>query len=203
MASFDIALEKLLHKEGGWCHVPGDKGGETYCGISRKHWPGWGGWPLITKEKLHVSYEGGAGAFSKHLAALPALREQVASFYRSKFWDKICAETMPQALANELLEQAVNLGVLRAVTFLQKACNALNFNQGKALFADLHVDGAMGAKTRAALEQVLAGRGVAELLVCLNLQQGTHYVSLAAAGPSQRKFLAGWLKRAKEEKDAE
>ena len=29
MASFDIALEKLLHKEGGWCHVPGDKGGET------------------------------------------------------------------------------------------------------------------------------------------------------------------------------
>ena len=37
MASFDVALEKLLQKEGGWCNVPGDRGGETYQGISSRN----------------------------------------------------------------------------------------------------------------------------------------------------------------------
>ena len=31
MASFNVALEKLLQKEGGWCNVQGDSGGETYA----------------------------------------------------------------------------------------------------------------------------------------------------------------------------
>ena len=161
MASFDVALEKLLQKEGGWCNVPGDKGGETYCGISSRSWPAWDGWSIIAKAKIHTSYE----------------------------------NLMPQALADEMLEQAVNLGILRAVMFLQKACNALNFRQGQVLFKDLAIDGVMGAKTLAALESVLTSHSASDVLHCLNLQQGNYYLALAAANPVQRKFLAGWLKR--------
>lgn len=201
MASFDVALEKLLQKEGGWCNVPGDKGGETYCGISSRSWPAWDGWRIIAKAKIHESYEEGPVAFSKHLAGIPTLYGRVCQFYRTNFWSKACADTMPQALADEMLEQAVNLGVLRAVMFLQKACNALNFRQGQTLFKDLAVDGVMGAKTLAALESVLTSHSAGDVLRCLNLQQGNHYIALAAANPAQRKFLAGWLKRTTEEND--
>ena len=201
MASFDVALEKLLQKEGGWCNVPGDKGGETYCGISSRSWPAWDGWRIIAKAKIHESYEEGPVAFSKHLAGIPTLYGRVCQFYRTNFWSKACADTMPQALADEMLEQAVNLGVLKAVMFLQKACNALNFRQGQPIFKDLAVDGTMGAKTLAALDAVLIGHSAGDVLHCLNLQQGNHYIALAAANPAQRKFLAGWLKRTTEEND--
>ena len=201
MASFDVALEKLLQKEGGWCNVPGDKGGETYCGISSRSWPAWDGWSIIAKAKIHESYEEGPAAFSKHLAGIPTLHARVSQFYLKNFWSKACADTMPQALADEMLEQAVNLGVLRAVMFLQKTCNALNFRQGKTLFKDLSIDGVMGAKTLAALDAVLVGHSAGDVLHCLNLQQGSHYIALAAANPVQRKFLTGWLKRTIEEND--
>ena len=201
MASFNVALEKLLQKEGGWCNMPGDKGGETYCGISSRAWSAWDGWSIIAKAKIHTSYEEGPAAFSKHLAGIPALHTCVSQFYRTSFWNKACTDTMPQALADEMLEQAVNLGVLRAVMFLQKTCNALNFRQGKTLFKDLSIDGVMGAKTLAALDAVLVGHSAGDVLHCLNLQQGSHYIALAAANPVQRKFLTGWLKRTIEEND--
>ena len=201
MASFDVALEKLLQKEGGWCNVPGDKGGETYCGISSRSWPAWDGWSIIARAKVHKSYEEGPAAFSKHLAGIPALHARVSQFYRKNFWNKTCADTMPQALADEMLEESANLGVLRAVMFLQKACNALNFRQEQTLFKDLAVDGVMGAKNIAALESVLASHSTGDVLHCLNLQQGNHYIAMAAANPAQRKFLAGWLKRTTEEND--
>ena len=201
MASFDVALEKLLQKEGGWCNVPGDKGGETYCGIARRFWPAWDGWSIIARAKVHESYEKGPAAFSNHLAGIPALRARVSQFYRTNFWNKACADTMPQALADEMLEESVSLGVLRAVMFLQKACNALNFRQGQTLFKDLAIDGEMGARTLAALDAVLASHSAGDVLHCLNLQQGTHYIALAAVNPAQRKFLAGWLKRTSEVND--
>lgn len=49
MADFAPAFEKCLRLEGGYrlTHVPGDRGGQTYAGISRRHHPDWPGWAEI------------------------------------------------------------------------------------------------------------------------------------------------------------
>lgn len=83
MARFQPALEKLLRLEGGWCSVPGDRGGETYCGISRAHWPTWEGWTTIIKAKAHSSFVEGPEAFSEHLAGIPTLRRWTSSTART------------------------------------------------------------------------------------------------------------------------
>ena len=49
--------------------------------------------------------EEGPAAFSKHLAGIPTLHARVSQFYRKNFWNEICADTTPQALADELLEE--------------------------------------------------------------------------------------------------
>ena len=199
MAEFEAALEKLLQVEGGWCDVPGDKGGETFCGISRKNWPFWDGWRFIARAKTHHSFGEGPQIFNAYLSTLPGLQRQVEEFYRSKFWKKVCCETMPQDLAEEVFEQAVNMGVFRAVLHLQKALNAMNCFEGQPLFEDLEEDGVLGVHTKSAVEVLLRKRSQNDLLAVLNHLQACRYIDLAAAQSSQRKFLRGWMTRTKQE----
>lgn len=44
-------LPVTLEHEGGYANVVGDKGGETYCGISRVNNPKWQGWAIIDAKK--------------------------------------------------------------------------------------------------------------------------------------------------------
>ena len=45
--AFSQAFAATMQHEGGYANVQGDKGGETYMGISRVYWPSWPGWPVI------------------------------------------------------------------------------------------------------------------------------------------------------------
>lgn len=45
--SFAKAFAATMQHEGEYANVVGDKGGETYMGISRVYWPSWAGWPVI------------------------------------------------------------------------------------------------------------------------------------------------------------
>ncbi len=49
MAEFTPAYEQCIRLEGGYSlhDVQGDRGGQTYAGISRKHWPKWAGWSVV------------------------------------------------------------------------------------------------------------------------------------------------------------
>ncbi|MDR2457828.1 MAG: hypothetical protein LBD41_05040, partial [Clostridiales Family XIII bacterium] len=43
-----IDITKIISEyEGGYSNVPGDLGGETYAGISRKYNPDWQGWETL------------------------------------------------------------------------------------------------------------------------------------------------------------
>lgn len=179
-ADFNIAYNPVRTFEGDWCDVPGDKGGETYAGIARAFFPDWPGWHFIDAAKAHPSFQQGSLAFSRHLTTLPNLEDLVTAFYRVQWWDKMGLARWPQLVANELFEQAVNLGRGGSGKLLQRVCNAMNYvrRNGKEqrLFDDLDEDGAVGPKTVKALALVLEYRAERDVVHALNAAQGKKYL---------------------------
>ena len=85
MADFNIAVEKVLLHEGGWTPgLPGDPGGETNFGISKRAYP-----------NLDI----------KNLS-----REAAIEIYHKDFWRPYMEQEPIQALANCALDCAVNQG---------------------------------------------------------------------------------------------
>lgn len=195
MADFTIAYTPLKRFEGGWCNIANDAGGETYAGISRTFWPLWKGWRLIDALKAHESFTSGNASFSAYLATVEPLNELVAAFYQAEWWEPMHLSCLPQAVANEIFEQAVNLGRKGCVRYVQRLCNAMNYCNGVLLFEDLIEDGIIGKKTLSALNDVLTYWPAEEVLHALNALQATHYITLASRNSSQRRFLCGWLTR--------
>lgn len=188
MASFNEAFAETSAIEGGYANDPVDRGGETYRGIARNFHPDWAGWAKVDAAKAD-------DGFPDALADDPGLARDVAAFYRTHFWNRVRGNQIPdQAIAMELFDTAVNMGVGRAVRFLQEALNMLN-RDGR-LFDDLGVDGLLGSITLGALDKVLASRdGAAHVLALMNLLQGMHYVAILRDDASQRRFIRGWLRR--------
>jgi len=183
---FTRAYAVLMAHEGGYSNNPNDRGGETYKGISRVYHPGWQGWPMVDAAKA-------LSGFPACLEGNALLQTLVKSFYKGTFWDHFYCDSLPEELAIEIFEQAVNLGVGRTARHLQKACNALNRNQ--KLFRDLTVDGAFGRLTLQAVVTLVNLNEGHVLLNVLNVLQGGHYLSLMCDDPTQEEFARGWLKR--------
>ena len=197
-ALFETAYAPLRGFEGGWCNDPGDAGGETYGGIARNFFPHWQGWAIIDAAKNHSSWRQGQNAFSRHLAGIPGLTDLVTEWFRVEWWNRMGLEQFPQAVANEIFEQSVNLGRGGAGKYLQRMCNAMNFSKftGQRLFEDLKEDGAVGMKTLGALSTLLAKRTSVESIVhALNCMQGAHYMALGAKNYDHRQFVDGWMTR--------
>jgi lysozyme family protein len=187
MADSEAALARTLAHEGGYVHDPKDRGGETYKGIARRFHPSWEGWTRIDRAKR-------ARGFPRSLESDAALQAAVAALYKQHYWDKFQGDALPdQAIAEELFDTAVNLGVGRAVEYLQRALNALNRNG--TLYDDLVTDGQFGRKSLAALRAYLKTDKPETLLKILNVLQGMHYINYMTQSPEQEKFARGWFKR--------
>lgn len=199
MADFSTAHAPVAVWEGGYGNHPADRGGETLCGIARGCHPDLALWKLVDAEKDHPSFRQGSAAFTRHLRQIPGLLEQVTAFYRGLFHSLgLDSDDMPQELANEIYEQVVNLGQGGHTRYLQRICNAFNYNRktGTRLFHDLKEDGALGTLTRAALRVLIEKRTTQAVLVhALNGAQAMHYINLAAGNETQRCFIDGWLTR--------
>lgn len=189
MADFEPAYAITSAHEGGYVKDPVDRGGETYRGISRVHHPDWSGWARIDAQRRQSGFPG-------RLDRDRTLQDQVRAFYKQAYWDRFEGDAIPdQAVADELYDTAVNMGVRRAVRFLQSSLNLLNRDQRD--YDDLIVDGWFGRKTLATLETLLSqDRGSAALVKLMNIQQGARYVEIMAADASQERFARGWIKRA-------
>ena len=77
MADFNLELPHILQGEGGYVNDPDDKGGETYCGISRANYPDWEGWAII--DTLDLKYN--------EVSDDPNIKSLVYSFYKKQKWD--------------------------------------------------------------------------------------------------------------------
>jgi lysozyme family protein len=187
MADFQPAFQRTLGHEGGYVRDPKDRGGETYKGIARRFNPGWAGWARIDQAKR-------ARNFPRNLDSDATLQAAVAALYKQHYWDKFQGDAIPdQAIAEELFDTAVNLGVGRAVEFLQRALNALN--REATLYEDLVADGLFGRKSLTALRAYLKTDKPETLLKILNVLQGMHYINYMTQSPEQEKFARGWFKR--------
>jgi lysozyme family protein len=189
MADLAAALARVLEHEGGYADDPDDRGGETYRGIARRFHPDWSGWSRVDALKR------GAG-FPRSLAGDRRVEEAVAALYRDLYWDRFHGDSLPdQPLAEELFDTAVNLGVRRAVRFLQDSLNLLNRSQRN--YADLVVDGWFGDATLDAVRAVVAVDGDARFVVRLiNAMQAAHYIDVMRHDSTQEKYARGWLTRA-------
>jgi lysozyme family protein len=190
-ADFTQAHEKTVKNEGGYSNDPTDAGGETWKGISRRFHPLWPGWAIIEAEKKH-----GLDGLNDRLKNNDRLYFYELHFYREQFWNRFNGDAIPlQSIADELFDTSVNMGVHRAVGFLQGALNLLNRNQKN--YPDIIEDGVFGPKTLNTLTKHLSleKENPTALLKLMNTLQGMHYVEYMREHPEQEEYARGWMKR--------
>jgi lysozyme family protein len=184
MANFNPAYSITKNIEGGYANDSVDKGGETYKGISRENFPEWIGWPIVDANKALSN-------FPDAMEANEGLQNLVRLFYKKEFWDGCNLDyIIDQAIANEIFDTAVNMGVYIASVFLQKALNVLNRNQ--TLYHDIPITGKIGSLTTEAANNSKESAAVVKIM---NVLQGARYVEICLANPKQEKFIRGWLSR--------
>lgn len=182
MASFEEAYKATGANEGGWCHVDGDTGEETYCGISRKWFPNWAGWAIVDKSKPLYK-----GQVLKNLA----LENLKKAFYKKEFWDKINGDAIPlQKMANQQYDMAVNASPeiakkLVKVLILCLLSVSMCYAQPKPSCDSLY--------------RVYRTQKVNDSLeiqyLNYKLARIKYYAAICNKKKSQRQFLLGWINR--------
>lgn len=93
--SWDDIFHRVIGNEGGYKNDPQDPGGETNWGISKRSYP-----------NLDI----------KNLT-----RNDAKFIYYRDFWKVIDADDLPQSVAYQLFDFAVNSGIQTAIRYFQRA----------------------------------------------------------------------------------
>ncbi len=171
----DQIIEAVIDREGGYSDHPADRGGATRWGITEA-------------VACAHGYRGDMRAFP---------RAEAATIYRRAYWSRPGLDrvaTLASAVAAELFDTGVNMGPAVAVSFLQRALNALN--RGASDYPDIVPGPRVDDATLAALSAFLKRRkphGEAVLLKAIEALQGERYLHLAERRPANEAFLYGWL----------
>lgn len=173
------AIRRTLVAEGRYVDNPHDKGGKTMWGITEAVARKWG-------------YAGDMQALP--LVTAQAIYEQ--EYFRApRFIDVV---GLSPAIAEELFDTGVNMGVDTAARFLQRALNVLNqSHKSQPMYPELLVDGQLGAVSLGALAEYLRQRGKegeVVLLTALNSLQGVRYIELCEARERNEEFVYGWFR---------
>lgn len=197
-ADFMIGHEELEVKEGrgraGYTR-PGtrDRGQETINGISRKNW---GLDPIfVVLDELK-----GKPGFPDTLDTDSRIRDLTLGFYRRNFWDALGLDScFSQQIANELYEQAVNMGRGPAGRHMQEALNFLNAkdvnNQLVEIWPPVKIDGKPGPITHQSVEACAKAGRINALYDWMNVLQGEHLAIFIRNHPDQRPFAVGLVRR--------
>ena len=131
-------LNNIIKVEGTYSDHPSDKGGPTMYGVT---------------EQVARSY-----GYHGEMQDLP--RETAIAIYTRRYWinpklDQVAS--ISEAIAEELLDTAINMGQGTAIKFLQRALNVLNKQTSQ--YPDITVDGGIGPMTLFVLKRYLGIRG--------------------------------------------
>lgn len=150
--TFTQIFNRLIGHEGGYVNDPRDPGGET----------NWG----ITKRTAQANgYQGSMRAMT---------REQAYKIYYSAFWLRYQCDKMPEAVAYQFFDAAVNHGLGNASRMLQRAVNVAD-------------DGIIGNMTIAAIKKM----AISDVIMRLNAERLEFYCKLSIFAT----FGKGWIRR--------
>lgn len=150
--------------------IPGDPGGQTAGGISRRYHPQARVWQLVD-----------AGITSG-----PEYEAAVHEFYDEKYQADF--EILPRRLRAVFVDAAVNMGRVYAVQCLQDAlCRIAGTDY-------VDIDGVMGPQTMTAVKHCDPS-AVAFCMCALRLAE---YGRRGRRGDSRRDFLDGWINRVRD-----
>ncbi|MTI29475.1 glycosyl hydrolase 108 family protein, partial [Xanthovirga aplysinae] len=163
-----------------YANLAGDKGGETYGGISRVYWPEWRGWRIIDE------YKNKYGPLTNNQRIDNSeLDRQIKDFYYSNFWVKIYGNfILDNYIATTIFDSYVNAGI-NGIRPVQKAVNII----GKTIV----VDGIMGPETYGAINDLINEGKAVPLFDTIKKKRESYYISIAKG--SNVQFLKGWLNR--------
>lgn len=175
LSNFPTFMKDVLRFEGYYSNDASDPGGETLFGISKVHNSTWGGWKTFEELVEANNYE-----LPDETLCYQTLQDEVESFYKNLYWDKVRADELPSGIDLFTADIAVNMGVGRAARILQKS-------------SDSTVDGLLGPRT---LANVNTGN-YNEILG--NMFDYRIYFYGTTPGKLQRdKYLKGWCRRSRE-----
>lgn len=167
-------LPFTLSYEGGYANVTGDRGGETYRGISRVNNPYWSGWAAIDKLKP-----------LKHNTIISALENSVRDFYFTSYFKNYGFDRLSHTKkALVLFDWTTHGGYAHS-----RIQDILNQQFG----AKLSKTGRLDTATVAAINNAPEGKFVSAVVA----SRRAYLDRLIAADPSQGKFAKGWTNRLK------
>jgi lysozyme family protein len=100
---FDLCLQLVLAKEGGFADDPADPGGATQMGITAHTLAAWRGRPVSVDEVRNLS------------------RDEAKEIYRAQYWNLMRCEDLPRGVDLAVFDFGVNAGPGTAVKALQRA----------------------------------------------------------------------------------
>lgn len=118
MSYFDQCFAMLVGHEGGYVNDPRDPGGETRYGISKRAYPD------VDIRNLSL--------------------EQAKAIYKRDYWGRCRCDELPEGVAFDVFDAAVNSGPGQAIRWLQRAVGAAD-------------DGVIGPITLAAVRKYAPG----------------------------------------------
>lgn len=165
MADFLSVYEKMIRDEGGYkLHkVAGDTGGWTYAGIARNKNPDWPGWAYIDRNEIPPT-------------------EMVRDFYRAGYWVPIRGDELPQEIAENIFNFAVNSSMPGKPVIAVKLAQ---------LVVGATPDGALGPKTA----ELLKAYNPQMFRMSYALAKIARYRDICMNNRAQVKFLLGWINR--------
>ncbi len=181
---FEQAYAFTKPAEGGYVNNPKDKGGATNYGISLRFLQG------IQQEEFPWFASMGV-QLPANIETVKALTaKQAEAIYKEYFWNTIPSiNALPPAIQLFLFDASVNHGKGNAVKMAQRAANTL-------VEVPLTVDGILGTKTRATLQNLLA-QNRTTLIGAMVHERRTFFCNIVEKDPSQQVFLVGWMNRCK------
>ena len=160
-AAFLDALPFILQWEGGYVNHPNDPGGATNKGVTQKVYDAW------------RQRQGQAARDVRQLE-----ESELHALYESGYWAPPKCPNLATPLDLVQFDTAVNMGVGRAVKFMQKAVGT-------------EPDGAWGPGTQACVD----GCDLGATLVSYCQVREDYYRQLAVNNPKLQVFLKGWMNR--------
>ncbi len=160
-SAFKGALPFILRWEGGYVNHPADPGGPTNKGVTQKVYDQW------RKQR---------GQATRSVKFID--NDEVAAIYQDNYWMPPRCDLLESQLDLVQFDTAVNMGVGRAVRFLQQTLGC-------------SVDGKFGPTTVNAVASCDAGQAIAKYCDV----RERFYRNLAQSKPTLKVFLKGWLNR--------